>query len=402
MTIGQQLVVAGMNFTIMRIMIAAAWVRLVLRKETKVEFLTTIDKALLLWVAVGAVTDVLRLGSDAIVNQMGHIYDGIGLFFIFRFSIREYEDIRSAIKALAVVAPILMLLMGVEKLTGTNPFSVFGGVPEHTIVRDGNLRVQGPFRDPILAGTFGATSVPLFAVLWYGEKGRRKFLSVAGIFSSTMIVVMSASSGPVIAYAAAIMSICLWQLRKSVRTLWYLFLIGLIILAASMKAPVWFIMARASNILGGTGWHRAELIDQAIRHFGEWWLLGTSYTAHWMPYQLGVNADMVDITNQFIAEGVSGGVFTLFAFVALVALSFKTLVAAVRTGTSSDLEGRLFWGLWGSLFCHVVTFFSVSYFDQMGMFWILLLAWIAFVRTKVFPLWIFIEKPEVQNVGGER
>jgi len=47
------------------------------------------------------------------------------------------------------------------------------------------------------------------------------------------------------------------------------------------ESPIWFLIGRLSAIIGGTGWARSELIDQAIKHFSEWWLLGTTYTAHW-------------------------------------------------------------------------------------------------------------------------
>ncbi len=377
-----------MNFGIIRLMVAAAWVRLVLRKETWLECMTALDKALLVWVAVGTVIYALRLSRfDALVSRLGGAYDVIGLFFVFRFSIRGYEDLRMAIRALAIVIGPLMLLMCVEKLTGLNPFSIFGGVPEHTwFVRGERLRVQGPFRHPITAGTFGATLFPLFAALWCGGKSRERVLSMIGILSSSMIVVLTASSGPVIAYSVALLSCFLWRFRKKVKTLWYLFFMALIALNAIMKAPIWFLIARMSDVLGGTGWHRSMLIDQAIRHFSEWWLAGTSYTAHWMPYVLASNPNMADITNQFILEGVDGGILTLSAFVFLVAIAFRTLGQAVRAGTSDPKEERVIWGLWGSLLAHVATFFSITYFDQMLVFWFLLLACISVVGTRISPV----------------
>ncbi len=57
----------------------------------------------------------------------------------------------------------------------------------------------------------------------------------------------------------------------------------LLALHAVMKAPVWFLISRLSELTGGSGWYRSALIDAFIRHFDEWWLIGTGYTAHWMP-----------------------------------------------------------------------------------------------------------------------
>jgi hypothetical protein len=383
MTIGQQLVLGPLSLSIVRLMIAATLVRAALRTETGLGSPTKLDKSLVVWAFLGTVIYALRVKTtSALVGQLGQSYDAMGLFFVFRFSIREFDDLHVAIRALAVAMTVLMLLMSVEKITGLNPFAIFGGVPERTIVREGYLRAQGPFRHPILAGTLAATSIPLFASLWYGERNRDRLLSVIGTLSSFVIAALTASSSPLIASAVALLSILLWPVRQKTKALWYFFVVGLIALAAVMKAPVWYIMDRVSNLLGGTGWHRARLIDQSIKHFGEWWVAGTSYTAHWMPYQLAINPDMVDITNQFILEGVSGGILTLCAFVVMIAIAFRTLATASRTVAICPFEARIVWGMWGSLLAHVVTFFSLSYFDQMNVFWYMLLASISLVLAK--------------------
>jgi hypothetical protein len=62
-----------------------------------------------------------------------------------------------------------------------------------------------------------------------------------------------------------------------------------------------------------------------VAHFNEWWLLGTDYTAHWMPTGLDINPDSADITNQFIAEGVQGGLLTMALFIVLLVQAFRTL-----------------------------------------------------------------------------
>ena len=383
-TMGQQLVVASMSLSILRLMISATVVRAVLRQGSGLGSPTRLDKALVISVVVGALMYILRLQTtSALINQLGTSYDAIGLFFVFRYSIKEFDDLHVVITALALAITGLMFLMTLEKVTGFNHFAVFGGVPEGTIMREGHLRAQGPFRHPILAGTFAATSIPLFAAMWHGDRRRDRLLSAIGTLSSFVIVVLTASSGPLIATAAALLSLLLWPLRKKIRTLWYLFLVGLIALQAVMKAPVWYLSARASDILGGTGWHRAFLIDQAIKFFGEWWIAGTSNTALWMPYQLGIYPKMSDITNQFIAVGVSGGILALCAFIGMIAVAFRTLRVSARADTFSPLEARMVWALWGSLVVHVVTFFSVTYFDQIIVFWYLLLACISLVSSKV-------------------
>ena len=80
-----------------------------------------------------------------------------------------------------------------------------------------------------------------------------------------------------------------------------------ILLDLVMKAPAYYIIARADIIGGSTGWHRAALIDSAIRHLNEWWLIGTDYTRNWMVTGVSWSADNTDITNHYLYLGVLGG-----------------------------------------------------------------------------------------------
>lgn len=143
-----------------------------------------------------------------------------------------------------------------------------------------------------------------------------------------------------------------------------------------MKAPVWYLIARMSEILGmGTGWHRSALIDAAINHFDEWWLVGTTYTAHWMPTYLPTDPNNADITNQFIAEGVNGGFISMCLFIWLLVKSFSANGVALRNYALFSIpEQHMIWAMGCALLSHVASFFSVPYFDQIILFWYWLLA----------------------------
>jgi hypothetical protein len=56
----------------------------------------------------------------------------------------------------------------------------------------------------------------------------------------------------------------------------------LIVLNLVMSDPVYFLIARIDITGGSTGYYRAALIQAAIRHFNEWWLIGTDYTKDWL------------------------------------------------------------------------------------------------------------------------
>ena len=79
--------------------------------------------------------------------------------------------------------------------------------------RDGRFRAEGPFLQPILAGTFGATLFPLLVGLWRNG-GRGKWLMLGGIAGSLIITIASASSGPLLTFVAAVIGFSLWRMRE--------------------------------------------------------------------------------------------------------------------------------------------------------------------------------------------
>ena len=218
--------------------------------------------------------------------------------------------------------------------------------------------------------------MPCFASLW-SVKGGRLF-ALIGLVAATIITITPSSSGPAVAYASGLIALVLWRVRNNMRIIRWGLLFVIILADVVMKAPVWYLIARLSEIVGGTGYHRSELIDQAVRHIDEWWLVGSHYTAHWMPYVLPDNPEMVDITNQFIWEGLMGGLLTMILFIVLIARCFQGVGKAVHSGQHQN-NGYLFvvWALGAALFTHVMSFTSVVYFDQMIVFWFLLLSMIS-------------------------
>jgi hypothetical protein len=149
-----------------------------------------------------------------------------------------------------------------------------------------------------------------------------------------------------------------------------------------MKDPVWFLIAKTANIIGGSGYHRSRLIDSAITYIDEWWLWGTKYTAHWVPYVLPVNPNMVDITNQYIREGVDGGIIKLILFIIIIALSFRAVGLSLHAMEDKPFAIKIMiWSVGVSLFAHVASFMAVNYFDQIIVFWFLLLSIISALPT---------------------
>jgi len=261
--------------------------------------------------------------------------------------------------------------MTIEKVTTLNlSWTVMTGDAAYAEARQGRVRAAGPFMHPILAGTVGASLGVMLAFLTRSRRSHAVMLAGA----CALAVYSSASSGPVITLAAGSGALALWSWRERlglIRTCALLTLVGLHIV---MNAPVWYLAARLDLAGGSTGWHRAELISQALAHIDRWWLIGTDYTRDWFVYGMEWTTEMVDITNLYIHMGVQGGLLLMLLFIALLLKSFQLLgqkMAALRmVGNPSEF---MLWCIGAALFAHCVTFLSVTYYDQSAIFFCLII-----------------------------
>lgn len=172
MTMGMRFVLAGMNFTMMRILLVFGWTRILARGETRGLRPHRIDRTILIWMICGTVIYCLMWQTvDALKYKLGSVYTVLGFYFMFRCLVRDREDVERIFKMFAICIVPLAGMMIVEKSTARNLFAAFGGVPEITTIRNGSLRCQGPFAHPILAGTMGATIFPYMLNLWRERRG---------------------------------------------------------------------------------------------------------------------------------------------------------------------------------------------------------------------------------------
>jgi hypothetical protein len=400
MTVGQVVMVGPFDFTVHRILLLSGWTRVVLRGEIDLERLSPLDRIVILWAVVNMVAHTLLVGTtDAFINRLGFLYNALGFYFLFRFLVTDMEDIRRVGEFVAILVVPLAAAMVFESLTRTNLFSRFGGVPPISAVRAGEVRAQGAFRHPILAGTFGATIVPLIISLWWSPFVARRRI-VMGVLAGVTVAFVTSSSGPVLTLGAGLGGLMAWGLRYQLRVIRWGVFAGLVGLHFAMRSPVWFLIDRVGDIVGGEGYHRSFLIDQAIAHLDEWWLLGSTYTAHWMPYALPINPDMVDITNYYLRMGLDGGVVTMGLFIVMLALAFRVIGRATRAMEEIDVppEYRIsVWALGATLTAHAVAFISVSYFDQIVVFWYMLLALIGTVDDTL----VTLEDDDPEELGQE-
>lgn len=379
---GQVVVLAGAHLMIFRILIFVAWLRIfwsafLTRSDPFGIRLNSLDRAFVAWSFCNAIMYTILWGDvQVLINRMGFLYVSLGVYFMFRYLLRDREDVMRTIKTFAVLAVPIAVAMSIEHSTRRNMVAmVLGGGLQYAELRNGLIRAQGPFSHAIVAGTFGAMLLPLLVCLWREGKGNR-LVAGLGILSVTAIAIASASSTPIMTYLVGVAGLCFWPFRKNMRAIRRGFVVSLVLLQLVMEAPVWFLIARLSALTGGTGWHRAELIDQFVRHLGEWWLIGTQNNASW-------GVDMWDSINAYVNAGVEGGLITFTLFICIFVYAFKRIGAARRLARNNLHDERLLWALGCCLFSNTVAFFGIVYFDQSVIAWYVLLAMISAMTALV-------------------
>jgi hypothetical protein len=372
--LGQSILVGGLHFFVIRIIILTVAVRMLATMLTSPEGifgnrLGVFDIVFLLWAFFRALAGALvfSFNTGAVVYQAGFLLDAIGGFFVLRYLIVDDEDIYRTVRIFATISIIIAGCMLFERVHQLNVFGLLGGVRSVPEVRGGSVRSEGPFQHELLAGTFAATLVPLFFLLW--KSGKSRTLAILGAVAATVMVVTSHSSTPVLAYGAGLLAICAWPLRRHMRLVRWGFVLALISLHMAMKAPVWFLIARVDIVGGSSGYHRAMLVNDFIVHFRDWWLMGTTENARW-------GSTMWDLCNQYVAEGQLGGLATFICFVAMIYMCFSRIGTARETVEGDRNKEWYFWALGATLFSHIVGFFGISYFDQTRDSWFALLAMI--------------------------
>jgi hypothetical protein len=368
--LGQVVVIGGVHFTVLRILILSGLARRAISPKSGAAIgSTSIDRLVTLWaVSALVIISVQYMETQAIIKSLGDFLDLLGGYYVVRFLIQDKEDVRRTIKVLALVTVIAGAFMINEQVTHRNLFGRLGGVSLVPQVRNGKLRSQAAFEVYIDAGVFGAVLIPLLVWLWSDRKSRA--LAMAGFLGSVTMILTCNSSTPLLGAFGGIFGLCLWRLRRQMRLLRWALVFMLVGLQMVMKAPVWALIARVDLTGSSSGYHRYMLVDNCIRHFSYWWLIGYRYYGNW-------GWDMWDLSNQFVAVALTGGLLTFVIFILLLSRSFGALGTA-RKRVAGDLKQEWFlWCLGSALFAHVVSFFGGSYMAQMQMCLFPLLASIA-------------------------
>jgi hypothetical protein len=377
----QVLVIGGLHFPMVRILIIFAMIRIIREKFSgKTELfsggINWLDKWFLVLMIFTTLDGILLWqNSGYVVFALGSLFSAAGVYFAWRYFIRDEEDVRRVIRVLAVMMAAIAVIMIYEHFVGQNFYYKFLGGAEanvfgsHLDIRDGKIRARGVFAHPILAGSFGGFCFPLFVGLWWrGFKEDRKFAAL-GVLSALVPPFAANSSTALFGLLGGIIGLSFWAMRDHMRLIRWAIAGLLTSLHLVMKAPVWELINRVSLTDSSSSYHRYQLVDQCIRHFQDWFLIGTKNYGDW-------GWEMWDLSNSYVGTADTVGLIPLIAFIAILVVAYRYVGISRRSFESSNEKAKeLFvWAFGASLFANTVAFMGIGYFDQTFIAWYCILA----------------------------
>jgi len=323
----QRVVVATLDFDFIKILVLVCLARIYSNKKAYNFHVEKPDTILNYWMFWSIFSYGILLGGfSGIVSRTGFMITAVGSYYIGRACIRTAEDIKRVTVFIGLLAIPMVFFFLIERGTGKNIFSIFGGVPDITLIRNGRLRCQGPFSHPIMAGVFWASFLPWLGALWFSKTVARYRVAIF-IGCVAIIIANTASSTPVMSVLFTLLGFYMFTIRDKLPLIRKSIVLILISLHLLMESPVWHLISRIDISGGSTGWHRYQLIQQGINHIGEWWFVGTLSTAHW-------GHGMIDITNQYLLEGVRGGLAAMVLFIIFLFKIFTLIGRAMKVADS--------------------------------------------------------------------
>ncbi len=377
---GQQLVIAGIHFNVYRILIIAGLARCLASprwSRFRGGFGSLDGLVAAMFISLCIVNSTLHgLQGQAIIKNIGDLLDYLGGYVFLRFLVRDRDDVQRAIQAFVVIAVVNAGLMMYEQVTGDNFLRFLGGVPIES-TRDGKVRSQGSFAIFLTAGTFGGALIPFLVWMW--SQAKRKLSSAVGIASATIMAITCHSTTSLMSYGAGVVALCLWPIRKSMRLMRWGIVLALILLHMVMNGPVWSLLEKIDLTGSSSSYHRYALVDNLVRHFPDWWLMGTTENGSWGYFTW-------DLSNQYVAYAFYGGLWTLVLFIAVISKAFSQIGKARRLAEASRPDEWFIWCLGAAVFSHVISFLGVNYMDQLEYMWFMLLASISAIAAEVAAL----------------
>jgi hypothetical protein len=365
----QVLVLGGIHFTMHQMLILTVLVRMVTFRGVKGKFsggFNALDSVAVLWTLSVLIIFLLQWTEmQAFIKGLGDLVVSLGGYLAARFLIPDRETLRRTVKVLAAICVIQGVCMLSEQVTYQNVFAFMGGHPP--TIREGHVRAEGSM-GTLAGGTFAGVVIPLF--FWMRREEKSQTLACAGLAGATAMVFASHASTSWLAYGASLVGLAFWPLRRQMSLVRWALVAILVALHLTMNGPVWSLIEKIDLTGGSSSYHRYMLVDNCIRHFADWWLIGYKYYGNW-------GFDMWDLCNQFVVAALNGGLVTLIIFIAIFKRSFGAIGTARKRVEGDHRQEWFFWCLGSVLFALLVASFGINYMDHLMMWFLLLLVFIS-------------------------
>jgi hypothetical protein len=368
---GQVLVVGGVHFTMLQVLILTVLGRMAAFRGSPSEGklaggFNGLDRMVVLWSLLELMMFCLQfMAMQALIRGLGGVIESLGGYLVARFLIPDRETLRRAVKVLAAICVIQGVFMISEQFTHQNFFNSFGA--NQPTIREGHVRSEGAL-GTLYGGTFAGVLIPLF--LWLWTEKRSRLAAYAGLAGATAMVFASYASTSWGAYGGSLLGVAFWPLRKRMRLVRWAIVIILVGLHLVMHGPVWSLIEKVDLTGGSSSYHRYMLVDNCIRHFSDWWLIGYKNYGDW-------GFDMWDLCNQFVVAALTGGLVTLVVYITIFKRSFGAIGTARKQVGGDRRQEWLLWCLGSALFANIVASFGINYMVHLIMCLFVLLACIS-------------------------
>lgn len=359
----EEIVILGFNFQPARVLVLIGMVRALLGEAARQYRFVPLDGLVLLWGFNLAAVSMLREPTmQMFVRQTGVLYEIFGMYFLARLTIQSRAQVHVALTTLALCALISLPLGILEVITRQRPLAIIYQTLDATAhLRENKVRVYSVFPQAIAFGNFMCVTAALLWGQWRSTTGRQATIGLVGMIAAVACAFLSNSGTTLSTLMAAAFAIMLFYYRPAVRyAVWG---VPLFMVSYHFFWPGgqwWGLVARASAIVGGSGFHRAELIKQFWLRIDEWALKGTEDISHWNV--------VGDPANHWVTEGLKGGLFGLVLFTAVVVACFIVVKRALKV-THTRQDQALFWAIGCGMFAFCVSFIGLANFGQINVLW---------------------------------
>jgi len=181
------------------------------------------------------------------------------------------------------------------------------------------------------------------------------------LFFMVLGVLGSMSSGPLMMLLFSIVFLSLERCKHWVKPLLVLVLCGAAVIEVVSNRTLYHVIASYADPIGGTGWHRARLIDCAIETFGQWWFAGYGGGDPGWGEKLGMT--WTDITNHYLVHGVKYGFLSIVAFVGILVSSLRRLIM-IHNNRKDTAVKSWSWALGTVVIVLLISFNAFTAFGQ--------------------------------------